>query len=166
MQQGFRLLTRRIWLEFDMMQVICSTCILLDCNQKHTVISLLIMKRRGVEANLLQLSSPLGFPELQELQTLCSKLELLFSTLFFFGHLGPEETTLTSSLNWNGELVSKQLLIYTSSSSGTTLSFIWSRVSGHLVNVSLSLSSVCSLHQLLRETSGSLAAKCSTVFTS
>lgn len=33
-------------------------------------------------------------------------------------------------LNWYGELVSKQLLMYTSNSYGATLSFIWSHVSG------------------------------------
>ncbi len=45
----------------------------------------------------------------------------------------------------------------------TTLSFIWSRVSGNLVNLSpiFPFSSVFGLYRLPREISGSLAAKCS-----
>lgn len=39
-------------------------------------------------------------------------------------------------LGWYGELVSQQLLIYTSSAYGASLSFIWSHVSVHLINLS------------------------------
>jgi len=64
----------------------------------------------------------------------------------------------------------KQLLIYKSSRYWVTSSLIWSNVSGHLANVSLifslSFSSVFGPHQLQREISDSLAAKCFTAFTS
>ncbi len=65
-------------------------------------------------------------------------------------------------------LLANSSLVTRPSSYFTTLSFIWSRISGHLMNVSpiFSLfSSVFGLYRLLREIFGSSAAKCSTVFT-
>lgn len=60
------------------------------------------------------------------------------------------------------ELVSKLLLIFTHRSYGATLSFIWSQFQA-LMTVMMS---VFGLYQYLKELSRSLAAKCSTKFTS
>ncbi len=69
--------------------------------------------------------------------------------------------------SWYGEPVIKQLPIYTFSRHKATLTFIWSQILDYMTNVSLfPFSSVFGLPQILRETSGFLAAKCSTTFTS
>ncbi len=57
-----------------------------------------------------------------------------------FGHLGPTETTceystdVSSAFKLIQQRVSKELLIYTSIRYRVTSSFVWSRVSGHLMN--------------------------------
>lgn len=83
-----------------------------------------------------------------------------------FWPLGGSGNKLWTHFKLWGGFVSKQSLIYTSSSYGATLSLLFSHVCVHQSKFSLSLSSVFGLCHLLVEISASLAAKCSTVFTS